>query len=233
MPEPMVPPGEPLRRGDRVLLVLTVVGVVAYVGTWATLGVVAEGYDPLRQAISELFDLAAPAWQRRTLAGVLLVTGIALLPVGPVLDRVLPGRGRLGPALAVLAGVGTLTVAFFPCTAGCPGVGTTFTDTMHTILAGGGYIGLVTAPLAFAWRLRHTAWRDLALAGLVLGGVATLGFVVRNLGVDALAGLQQRVFNTLADAWYVLAAVVALRRGQSAAVRRTPDRARSAEHSNP
>lgn len=204
-----------MRSLDRALLILTVVGVLAYVATWATLGIVAEGYDPLRQAISELFDLAAPAWQRRTMTGVLIVTGVALLPVGPVLDRVLPGRGRLGPALAVLAGVGTLAVAFFPCTEGCPGAGTSLTDTMHTVLAGAGYIGLVTAPLAFAWRLRHTPWRDVALAGLVLGGAATVGFVVRNLGVDAVAGLQQRVFNTLADSWYVVVAVVALRRSEA------------------
>ena len=217
---------------QRLLLVLTVVGVLAYVATWFVLGLVADGYDPLRQAISELFDLAAPAWQRRTLAGVLLVTGVALLPVGPVLDRVLPGAGRLGPALAVLAGVGTTLVAFFPCTDGCPGVGASFTDTMHTVLAGGGYIGLVTAPVAFWWRLRDTPYRDVAIAGLVLGGTATLGFVVRNLGVDVYGGLQQRVFNTLADAWYVVAAVAVLRRTQRAS-RSTPERDSRTQHSTP
>ena len=54
---------------QRLLLVLTVVGVVAYVATWAVLGIVAEGYDPLRDAISELFDLGAPVWQRRSTQG--------------------------------------------------------------------------------------------------------------------------------------------------------------------
>ena len=221
-----------MTRTDRVLMVLTVVGVLAYVATWAVLGTLADGYDPLRQAISELFDLGAPAWQRTTMSWVLLVTGVALVPVGPVLDRLLPGRGRAGPLLAVLAGLGTLAVAFFPCTDGCPGVGTTFTDTMHTVLAGGGYVGLILAPLAFAWRLRDTAWRDLALAGLVLGGAATVGFLVRNLGLDVLGGVQQRVFNTLADAWYVLAAVTVLRRCQSSSTS-TPDRASSSQHSAP
>lgn len=222
-----------MTRTDRALLVFAVIGVVAYVATWAVLGAVREGYDPLHQAISQLFELGAPAWQQRTLAGVLLVTGVALLPVGPVLDRTLPGTGRLGPALAVLAGAGTAAVAFFPCTAGCPGFGTTTTDTMHVLLAGGGYIGLVTAPVAFAWRLRDTAWRDLALAGLVLGGVATVGFLTRNLGLEVYGGLQQRIFNTLADAWYVVAAVVVLRRRQVVASRSTPERASSAEQSSP
>lgn len=223
---------EVLTPAQRLLLVLTVVGVLAYVATWFVLGLAAEGYDPLRQAISELFDLAVPTWQRLTLAGVLFVTGLALLPVGPVLGQVLPGQGRLGPALAVLAGVGTTLVAFFPCTDGCPGVGTSFTDTMHTVLAGGGYVGLVTAPIAFWWRLRDTRYRDLAIAGLVLGGTATLGFLVRNLGVDVLGGLQQRVFNTLADAWYVLAAVLVLQRSQLVS-RSTPDHDSRNQHSTP
>lgn len=226
-----------MTRRDAGFLVATIIGIVAYVATWATLGAVADGYDPLRQAISELFDLAAPTGQRVTLQVVLVVTGVALLPVGPVLDRVLPGEGRLGPVLAVVAGVGTVAVAFFPCTDGCPGAGTTLTDTMHTVLAGIGYVGLITAPLAFAWRLRTTAWRDLALAGLVLGGVATVGFLVRNLGVDVLGGLQQRIFNTLADAWYVVAAVVVLRRRQVAGtdddVRSTPERHSSSAHRTP
>jgi hypothetical membrane protein len=203
---------------DRTLLWVGVAGVLLYVGTWFTLGFLAEGYDPLQQAISELFDLGAPAWQRWTLASVLAVTGVALIPFGATLDRVLPGHGRLGPLLVVIAGVGTLLVAFFPCTDGCPPIGSSFTDTMHVVLAGGGYVGLVTAPLAFAWRLRATSWRGLALAGLVLGGVATVGFVVRNVGVDVLPGLQQRVFNTLADGWYLVATVSALRRHSTAVV---------------
>lgn len=220
-----------MTRRDAGFLVATIIGIVAYVATWATLGALAEGYDPLRQAISELFDLGTPRGQRLVLQAVLVVTGLALLPVGPVLDRVLPGEGRSGPLLAIVAGVGTVAVAFFPCTDGCPGVGTTFTDTMHTVLAGIGYVGLITAPLAFAWRLRTTAWRDLALAGLVLGGVATVGFLARNLGVDALGGLQQRIFNTAADAWYVVAAVVALRRRQ--VVRSTPERHSSSAQRTP
>lgn len=217
---------------QRALLVLVVVGVTVYVATWALLGILAEGYDPWRQAISELFAIGAPQWQRRLLGGVLVATGIALLPVGPVLDRVLPGRGRLGPLLTVVAGVGTVLAAVYPCSPGCPGYGVTTTDTMHTIVAGGGYLGLVLAPLAFAWRLRDTTWRDLALAGVVLGGLATAGFVVRSLGVDVLGGLQQRVFNTLADAWFVLVALAVLRRTQPPS-RSTPDRASRTQHSTP
>lgn len=210
-------PETPLAGHDRALLTLTVAGVALYVGTWFLLGLVAPApYDPLQDAISELFDLGAPAWQRWALTVVLGTTGFALLPIGFVLDRLLPGHGRSGVWLTTVAGLGTLLVAFFPCTAGCPGVGTTTTDTMHVLTAGGGYVGLVTAPLAWAWRLRDTPQRRLAVLGLVLGGIATIGFVTRNvIGIDAYGGLQQRVFNTAADAWFVIAAL---------RVRATPDR---------
>ncbi len=206
-----------MQRATRPLLVAGVFGVVLYVSTWAVLGFVVDGYDPLRQAISELFDLGAPAWSRRTLSSVLLVTGFALIPFGFALDRALPGRGRLGAWLIAAAGVGTAVVAFFPCTDGCPGYGSTFTDTMHVVWAGGGYLGLVLAPLVFGLRLRGTDAGRLATAGLVLGGLATAGFLLRNIGPEVLPGLQQRVFNTAADVWFLLAAVEGLRRLRSGA----------------
>ena len=47
-------------RFTRPLLIAGIAGVTLYVGTWFVLGLLAPGYDPLRQAISELFDLGAP-----------------------------------------------------------------------------------------------------------------------------------------------------------------------------
>lgn len=200
---------------QRRVLLAGVVGVVLYVATWATLGVLRDGYDPLRQAISELFALDAPRGQAWTLAAVLLLTGVLLVPFGLVLDRVLPGEGRLGPGLVVASGVGTALVALAPCSAGCPGAGASLNDTLHVVFAGGGYAALVAAPLAVAWRVRGHA-PALARWSLLLGGIATTGFLVRNLaGVDVLAGLQQRVFNTTADLWFVVVAAWALRQRAS------------------
>ncbi len=205
-----------MERSDRVVLVATIVGVPLYVVTWFAVGLATPGHEHHVDAISELFAVGAPAVQRATLTGVLVVTGLVLLPLGFVLDRALPGTGRLGVWLTTAAGVGTVAAAAFPCTAGCPGVGTTTTDTLHVVAAAGGYVGLVTAPLAWAWRLRGTDEGRLAALGAVLGGLATLGFVTRNLlGVDAYGGLQQRVFNTAADAWFVVAAVRGLARGSA------------------
>lgn len=205
------------RPWDRAVLWLAPVAVGAYVAGWVLAGVLRPGYDPREQAISELFELGAPWTSRGLLVGSLLLSGVAFLVLAPVLHRLLPGEGLLGPVLVVLSGVGTLAVVAVPCSAGCPGWGTSPTDTGHVLAAGGGYLALVLAPLAFAWRLRHAAPR-LAGWSVVLGGVALAGLLVRYTGLaPVVPGLQQRAFNTVADAWYVVLAVVLLRRREAGA----------------
>jgi hypothetical membrane protein len=177
---------------------------------------VTPGYDPLRQAISELFSIGAPALPRALVSSGLVVSGFALLGFAAALQRGLPGTGIAGPALAAISGVMTLLVVAVPCTHGCPGAGTTTNDTFHVLAAGAGYLALVLAPLLVAVRVRADA-PSLAHWSLLLGGVALLGLAVRNLGPDVVGGLQQRTFNTVADAWYVLAAVYLIRRRGAAA----------------
>jgi hypothetical protein len=192
------------------------VAVVVYVAGWALAGRIRADHDPREQAISELFALGAPWSSRGLLLAGLVLSGLAFLWLAPALDRALPGRGRLGPALVVVAGLGTLGVVAAPCTESCPGTGTSTTDTWHAITAGVGYGALVLAPVAFAWRLR---WARPALArwSVIIGGTGLVLFAVYALGlVDAVPGLQQRVFNTIADAWYVLVAVWVLRRDAEA-----------------
>ncbi len=199
-------------RWVRGALWFGLVAVVLYVAGWAIAGQVRADYDPLEQAISELFALGAPWSSRGLLLAGLVLSGIAFLWLAPALHRALPGRGRLGPALVVVAGLGTLGVVAAPCTEGCPGADTSTTDTWHAITAGVGYTALVLAPLAFAWRLRR-ALPALARWSAIIGGTGLVLFGIYVLGlVDAVPGLQQRVFNTIADAWYVLVAVWGLRR---------------------
>lgn len=191
----------------RTLALAGAAGVIAYVAAWATAGTMIEGYSPVRDAISETFALGAPAAPRLLMTAALVVTGLLLVAFAWVLDLALPGEGRAAPVAAALSGVGTVAAAVFPCSSGCPGYGTTFTDSAHTIVAGAGYLALILAPLFAAWRVRAHA-PELARLSLLLGGLALLGFVVRNAGIgDAYGGLQQRVFNTTADLWYVAVAV--------------------------
>jgi hypothetical protein len=186
--------------------------VTVYVLGWLVAGRVRDGYDPSQQAISELFELGAP-WPSRGLVVLgLVLSGVAFLLLAPVLHLRLPGEGRLGPGLVAVAGIGTLGVIVAPCSPGCPGAATTPFDLWHTVAAGVGYGALVLAPLAFAWRLRSEE-RSLAVWSVVIGGVAGALFVAYLGGsFDAAPGFAQRVFNTLADAWYVLIVVWLLRR---------------------
>ena len=208
-------PGEPApRRWVAIVAVLGVLGVLAYVAAWAVGGVLWDGYDPARQAISELFAVGAPARVRVPLSASLVASGAGLVAFGWAMDVGLPGRGRTGPALAVLSGVMTVAVVFFPCSSGCPGAATSTTDLLHVVTAGTGYVALMLAPLAVAWRVRHHV-RPLAVAGVALAGGALVLFAARTLGfAPGATGLQQRVFNTMADAWYVVAAVVIVRRSR-------------------
>ncbi|MEX2549477.1 MAG: DUF998 domain-containing protein [Nitriliruptoraceae bacterium] len=198
-------------RSGRVTAIAAIVGLLTYVGGWWIAGSVRVEYDPREQAISELFELGAPWASRGWVVAGLLLSGVALVAFGPALDRGLPGTGRLGPLLVVTSGVFTVLVVGAPCSPGCPGTGTAFNDTAHTITAGAGYLSLVFAPLAFAWRLREVAPR-LAAWSWLLGGVAVTGLVVRYLGViPQWLGAQQRLFNTVADLWYLIVAIRLLR----------------------
>ena len=190
-----------------------VVGVALYIAGWAVGGAVREGYDPVTQSISELFALGAPWSSRGPLLVGLVFSGVAMLVAAPALHHALPGRGRSGPVLVALAGLGTLAVAAAPCSAGCPGTANGGIDRAHAIAAGLSYLPLVLAPVAFGWRLRR-AMPWLAVSSVTLGGVAFAGLIIRYLGIiDGAPGLQQRVFNTVADLWYLLVAAVLLAGG--------------------
>lgn len=194
------------------IAVAGVAGVLAYIGTWVSGGILWEGYDPTRQAISELYAIGAPGGSRVPLSIGLAVSGVGLMAFGWAMHVGLPGRSRLGPGLAVVSGAMTVAVVFFPCTAACPGAGSSFTDTMHVVTAGGGYVALMLAPLATGWRVRDRL-PGLARVSWVLGGAALGLFLARTAGfAPEYSGLQQRIFNTVADAWYVVAAVVVVRR---------------------
>jgi hypothetical protein len=187
-------------------------GVVFYVAAWAVAGARWRGYDPATQAISELFARGAPPDSAHLLVGALVVTGLLLPPFAFALHLGLPGDGLAAPLAASFSGLCTVAIVAFPCTAGCPGFGSSFTDSMHTLVAGAGYIALVTVPLIFGVRTRSEE-PGFARLSFVLGGFATAGFVLYTLGVvDGAAGLAQRTFNTTADLWYVLAAGMVIRR---------------------
>lgn len=187
-------------------------GVAAYVAAWAVAGWWSEGYSPVTESISALYAVGAPPGPARLLVAVLVVTGLLLLPFAWALHVGLPGGGRAGPVVCAAGGVATVLLATAPCSAGCPGLGASPADTLHVALGTAAYASLAGAPLLFALRL---AGHDpgLAAASAVLGGLGAVGLLLRALGVAGGAtGLLQRIANTTADGWYVLAAVAVHRR---------------------
>ncbi len=198
-----------------VSAILGMAGVVFYVASWVVAGIVTPDYDPLRQAISEIFAIGAPSGPAALVRASLIVSGLALVAFGWALDHGLPGSGRAAPWVCATSGILTALIVVVPCTAGCPGVGSSTTDTLHAVVAGGGYLSLMIVPLLAARRVRHHA-PTFARWSVILGGVALAGFLLRNLGVEVAPGLQQRAFNTIADAWYVVAGVYLIRRAWTA-----------------
>ncbi|MBY5161173.1 DUF998 domain-containing protein [Salsipaludibacter albus] len=189
----------------RLLGRLTVVGVSFYVGAWLVAGWWTPGYDPVTQAISELFALGAPAGPRWLVTIALVVTGLLLVAFGGALEVLLPGTGRAAPIACAVSGVATLLIPLAPCSPGCPGFGTTPTDSAHLLFAATGYVALIATPLLAAWRVRDDD-RRLAVVSVAFGLVATIGFVIgASAQFQEVGGLVQRVYNTTADAWLVVA----------------------------
>lgn len=203
----------PVPRWAAVVAVAGAIGVLLYVASWFAAGLLIPGFDPLRQAISESFATGVPDGPRRLVQGALLTSGLLTLAAAPALHRGLAGDGLTGPVLVAVSGLFTFAVALAPCSAaGCPGAATSTIDRVHTVTAAIGYLTLITAPVAFAVRMRAERPR-FAVLSAVLGGLAIVGFALRYGGVvEALPGLQQRIFNTIADLWYVAAAVEVVRR---------------------
>lgn len=193
------------QTGARRILALTAVGVSAYVGSWAMSGTLIDGYDPTTQAISETFAIGAPTVTRVLMSVALVTTGALLVAFGPALDRLAPGTGRLAVWTSAVSGVATMLIVAAPCSSGCPGLGTSPSDSAHSVLAGISYLALIATPLAVARRVRED---DPLLAGLSWAfGLGALGlFIVATMDLG-VQGLLQRAYNTTADAWYVIAAL--------------------------
>lgn len=214
MPSPPSTPSSPSRTMSiataRRVMALTVVGVSAYVGSWLVSGWLIDGYDPMTQAISETFAIGAPTATRVVMTAALVATGVLLMAFGPALDRLAPGTGRLPMWTSIVSGMATVGIAAAPCTAGCPGFASTRLDALHVVAASVGYVALIATPLATAWRV----WAHDPMLGrtsLAMGTAAALLFVVAaTLDVGA-QGLVQRGYNTIADAWYVVAGLWVLR----------------------
>ena len=160
-----------------------IAGPLVFITSWVVAGSIRDGYDPVHDAISRLAELGAP--DRWIVTSGIVVFGVAVMVFG----RMLP---PLAGWLAIAAGLGSLAVATFPCTEGCPGSGTV-TDVAHVIAAGAHYIALVGMAL-FASRSR-VVQAVVLLAGLVL--------LLHGTGIGPNGAFQRLGLTTL-DVWMIV-----------------------------
>lgn len=190
-------------------------GIVApavYVATWAVLGATRAGYDPVSQAISELGEQGAAT--APGMSAGFVAFGVLAVPFALALRRTLPGDALAPAAAAVICGVTTVGAAMFPCSPGCPGIGASATDTGHALTAVTGYLALMATPLLTGCVLWTAggAWQIFARWSVAAGAVGAVLMLLWALEVFGTAGgAAQRIFNTLADVWWLSAGLVVLR----------------------
>ncbi len=221
-------PSEPSRRragggGRRVLALIGVVGPFCYFVLVTVLGLLWEGYDPIRDTQSELAAVGSPYRLLMNVAGFMGM-GVSILAFSAAYHLLL--RRSLAKALAtsllVLGGVFMVVVGFFPCDAGC--VDVTQTSRLHSIFSMPGAIGLPAAAMISALVFRRdgrfsTAWQVssfwLGLVSLASGPIIAVQLV------EGVNGLLQRAAMWTALAWMM---AVSIKLYSLARPRSEPDR---------
>jgi len=178
----------------RFLAVVGIMGPVFYVGLVTLLGLLWDGYDPISQTQSELGAVDAPHGLLMNVAGFMGL-GVVILAFAGAYFLVLRGGPwkLLAVAFLVLAGLGMVTVGFFPCDAGC--VDLTRTGELHSTFSMPGAIGLPAAAMLSAPVFRDdgrfgTSWQ---VVSFVLGLLALAsGPIVAAELLTGYDGLLQR-----------------------------------------
>lgn len=166
-----------------------IAGPLAFVGAWATGGLVTErDYSPVTDTISRLAGVGADT--RVLMSAGMVGFGLAVPAYAMALRAALPGPAWVA---ASITGVSTLFVAALPVDH------SRLLDGLHAVAAGLGYVSLALTPLLAAGPLRRLGRGRLATAGLVLGTISSLALPV-SLAVDQ-TGLFQRVGLTAGDVW--------------------------------
>ena len=181
----------------RALALIGAVGPVAYIVLTTVLGLLWEGYDPIRDTQSELGAVNSPY---RTVMNVVgfMGLGVCILAFAGAYSLVLrDGWAKvLAVSLLALAGIGMVVVGFFPCDANC--VDVTQTGRLHGTFSMPGAIGLPVAEMLTAMVFRRdgrfgTAWQAvsfwLGLLALASGPMVQAGLFEGSLGLLQRAGM--------------------------------------------
>jgi len=182
-------------RAPAALWWVSALGPFAYIVLTTALGVMWEGYDHIRDTQSELGAVDSPYRHVMNFGGFAGLGVVILAFAGGYWWGLRRGVAHLvATGLLVVAGVGMVTVAFFPCDAGC--VDVTTTGRLHGMFSAPGAIGLPGAAMISASVFRADGrlgfrWQPvsfwLGLLTLASGPVTAAEFV------EGVNGLLQRV----------------------------------------
>lgn len=173
-----------------------IAGPVAFVGGWFVNGLRTDGYDPLRDAISQLARVGAPTMLSMSVCFVLF--GVLVPLWAPTVARELDAPA-LRPAVTV-AGLATVAVAALPLTREPGGT----QDLLHAVSAGTGYVAMALTPLLAVAGLRRGGRPRAAVLSAVVGAVSAVSLVA-TVVADA-SGLFQRLGLGVVDLWHVVVA---------------------------
>jgi len=173
-----------------------IAGPVAFVGGWLVNGLRTDGYDPLRDAISQLARVGAPT--RLSMSACFVVFGVLVPLWAPTVAREL-ATPALRPVVTV-AGLATVAVAALPLTREPGGT----QDLLHALTAGTGYVAMALTPLLAAGGLRRLGRPGAAGLSAAVGVVSAVSLVLTV--VTDTSGLFQRLGLGVVDAWHVVIA---------------------------
>ncbi len=214
---------------NRVLLLCGVAAGPVFTLIWLLAGAFRETYDPLRHPISSL-SIGPLGWTQVT---NFLLTGTLMGAFAWGLRRVWRGQpaGTWGPILMAAIGVGLFGAGLFVTDPlnGYP-VGTialpldyTFPGRLHRLLSALVFLGLPGACFVLARRFNRLGRKGWALYSNATGLGFIVLFVVTSLGfgqiagLEAIAGLLQRLTLTVGWVWICLLALELLKTVDTAA----------------
>ena len=171
-----------------------VIGPTGFVAAWATAGVLAKGYSPVRQSISRLAAVDAP--KRRLMTAGFICFGVTVPAYGLALRDALGGRAWLA---ATVSGVATLGAGAFALDT------SSAIDRAHYGLAVVASSSLALTPILAAQSLSARG-HDRAAAASRLIGVFS-GVCLAAPAFLPPEGLLQRIGLTLAEGWITASAV--------------------------
>jgi hypothetical membrane protein len=172
-------------------------------------------FDHFKNFISELGATGAPGASVMNFGGF-LPFGLLILTFAFAVHRgIRPETGGwLGPTLLGVYGLAYVALAVSPCDPGCDGASPSLHHRLHFLLSDVILLAAVAAPFTLYSRMtKDPAWRSLALATLLLPGLAWV--ILELSGVGVSGAVRQRLWAALLFIWIELVAMRLLSKGRT------------------